>query len=274
MAYDLQNRIESLLSKALEAQDISNELEVLQIPPTTCKEELLNHDAEISRSSAGLLDEYVRLEAQLVKTHPVRLLINTNILRIIILFGASIFGLFYLTGINLIPENYREFYDNYFMYLVLVLVFVGLLVLIRAVFNQLQEYQKVKISLAAQVELIDAEILENGIKPFLRLYINNNKITSLETTLNRKDAPGLWAIMDTALEVPTETKSKVERMISSLSGGSIGIAGPRGVGKTTLLTTICHPDRKEFNGQLVLTVMTSVPVKYDSKDFVLHLYSQ
>lgn len=274
MAYDLQNRIDFLLPKAIEAQDISSELEELQIQPATCKEELLSQSADITQSAAGLLEEYVRLEDKLAKGHPWRLFINGSLWRTIFLFGGIIFGLFYLTGLNLIPEKYREFYDNYFLYLVFILLVVAIVILVRAVFRQFQEYQKARVSLDAQVELIDAEILENGIKPFLRLYINDKKITSLETTLNRKDAPGLWAIMDTALEVPTETKSKVERMISSLSGGSIGIAGPRGVGKTTLLTAICHPDRKEFNGQPALTVMTSVPVKYDSKDFVLHLYSQ
>ena len=189
-------------------------------------------------------------------------------------FGGAIIGLILLARLEIIPAQYRTLYESNYLKLIIFLAFIGTVIMIRGIFKQIKEHQQIGIKLIAINDLVNSEILENGVKPFLRLFINNQKQTSLETRLIEKNAPGLWAIMNATYEVPTETKRKVERLISSLSGGSIGVAGPRGVGKSTLLTAICHPQRREFQNQPALTILTSVPVKYDSKEFVLHLYSQ
>jgi hypothetical protein len=59
-----------------------------------------------------------------------------------------------------------------------------------------------------------------------------------------------------------------------MPGGSIGVAGPRGVGKTTLLESFCGTAlNTRLKGRPVLSVMTSAPVEYDPREFILHIFS-
>jgi hypothetical protein len=68
--------------------------------------------------------------------------------------------------------------------------------------------------------------------------------------------------------VRTETFDKLEAKIQQRGHGSFGIAGPRGVGKTTLIGFFA----KSSPGRL--GVIVPAPVSYEARDFVLHLYSK
>lgn len=73
-------------------------------------------------------------------------------------------------------------------------------------------------------------------------------------------------------EIPTEQGKRLLQMIQTLPGGSIGISGPRGVGKSTLLSSLCRADIAVDNG-FAITVPTAAPVEYQPRDFLLHLFS-
>jgi hypothetical protein len=62
---------------------------------------------------------------------------------------------------------------------------------------------------------------------------------------------------------------RLERRMSSMVGGSYGIAGPRGAGKTTLIHSF-------YDGRYKGTrraIMVSAPVEYAPRDFVLYLFA-
>ena len=83
---------------------------------------------------------------------------------------------------------------------------------------------------------------------------------------------GLSEVVNSANEVPTAAYSVLLQMFENLPGASIGICGPRGAGKSTLLSSICGSNQK-VAGREAIAVHTAAPVEYDSRDFMLHIFS-
>jgi len=130
-------------------------------------------------------------------------------------------------------------------------------------------------TLAAREESLRIECLdcldELGILGPLRAYIDEraDRAWSTRFVLGPDDAPGLAELRGTA-SVPLTAIDDVERLIERLPGGSIGISGPRGIGKTTLIHwfTSSRGDPATLVGAYV-----SAPTRYDPRDFVLHLFA-
>ncbi|HZM57768.1 MAG TPA: hypothetical protein VFC03_22390 [Acidimicrobiales bacterium] len=115
--------------------------------------------------------------------------------------------------------------------------------------------------------------LQRGILPLLRNRINEISKPGYSIELRVHDAPGLRQMHSTDFIVHTRAFKELVQNISAIRSGAIGLAGPRGAGKTTLLQAI-------GSGQLTggrppkVMITESVPVKYDARDFVLHLYGR
>src|SRR3712207_2741020 len=110
--------------------------------------------------------------------------------------------------------------------------------------NRLAEIQRERESnsLGEQLSTVEQEVeravIEGGILRELRDIIGAYS-PSYKTTLAITSAPGLAEVFDPAYEIPTEPKEKLHRLLTNMPGGRIGISGPRGVGKTTLLGSFC-----------------------------------
>ncbi|MEO3798273.1 hypothetical protein ABGB14_49460 [Nonomuraea sp. B10E15] len=85
--------------------------------------------------------------------------------------------------------------------------------------------------------------------------------------LVEQDIAGLRKLYDANLTVQTSWMTRVERSLNRLDGGSIAIAGPRGVGKTTLLRTMSE-------SQDHLIVQVSAPAEYLPKEFLAELFQR
>lgn len=89
-----------------------------------------------------------------------------------------------------------------------------------------------------------------------------------------QDEPGVDEL------VVTDAFETVGAALQRREAGSFGIAGPRGVGKSTLLGYVVHtpsamagvpaPDPPRTR----IGVLESVPVRYDGREFLLHLFAQ
>lgn len=99
----------------------------------------------------------------------------------------------------------------------------------------------------------------------------NSFLTSFEKGFRLFDQRGLRELADPEREVSTRSSKALSDLLISLDSGSIGLAGPRGAGKTTLIDSFARgrsvPFEKERMGLVV-----SAPVKYDAREFVLHLF--
>ncbi|MFC5829725.1 AAA family ATPase [Nonomuraea insulae] len=67
--------------------------------------------------------------------------------------------------------------------------------------------------------------------------------------------------------VGTPAEERLEKVAGGMDDGSIALSGPRGVGKTELLTAYCEEATR-------LSVVVVAPVLYDRRDFALHLFAE
>ncbi len=137
-------------------------------------------------------------------------------------------------------------------------------------------YDPARAEVAATKDRLRKELLDDALAPFLRRYIEDRLRNSYSNDfdVDHRRVRGLHQLDDVSLEVPTDGLHRVRALMRSLKSGSIGISGPRGVGKTTIIGAICanrFPD--EGVDSEVLAVSVAAPVEYAPRDFLLYLYA-
>ncbi len=110
-------------------------------------------------------------------------------------------------------------------------------------------------------------LLDDGVLPVLRELVNDLLPPPLRVVLDVTHAPDLARPADATKTVPTSSVRRFQAVARRMSGGAIGIAGPRGVGKSTLIT------HEVANDPAPVKLVVSAPVQYQARDFVLHLYA-
>ncbi|WP_034609303.1 P-loop NTPase fold protein [Cellulomonas sp. URHD0024] len=75
--------------------------------------------------------------------------------------------------------------------------------------------------------------------------------------------------------IVTQGMRDLQSVVSTMDGGSIGLAGPRGIGKSTVLRWLAKSmDEDAPPGRRAVSVIVSAPVNYDPREFLLHLFSE
>lgn len=119
----------------------------------------------------------------------------------------------------------------------------------------------------------EEQLLRGGLVTELRELISQYKMPDYRVELPPVRARGLGEVFDPSYEVQTLAKARVRRLLESMSGASIGIAGPRGAGKSTLMSYFCGGRLEQLGDRKVLSIMVSAPVEYDAREFILHLFA-
>jgi hypothetical protein len=80
--------------------------------------------------------------------------------------------------------------------------------------------------------------------------------------------PGLAELNVTEFDIETASHREALALLRTMRAGTIGLAGPRGVGKTTLLRELAtgQPD--------ALGIVVAAPVRYDAKEFFIYLFER
>ncbi len=85
------------------------------------------------------------------------------------------------------------------------------------------------------------------------------------------EAEHLVEVYRAGQQLSTRARDRLQDLVDQLSGASVGIAGPRGAGKTTLMRWFFDKQVAE-RGNRALRI--SAPVRYEPRDFVLMAFSQ
>jgi hypothetical protein len=121
-----------------------------------------------------------------------------------------------------------------------------------------------------QAEAEWREAVRQALLSFLRARISEQIERVFSTELAISQAPGLKRLHAGHEHVRTPADKQLELISAGMENGSIALAGPRGAGKTQLLRVFCKVDEADSSGPLSL--VESVPVLYDRREFMLHLY--
>jgi hypothetical protein len=111
---------------------------------------------------------------------------------------------------------------------------------------------------------------DDGVLPFVRRVINEHFDPIARTSMAVSDAPGLRGVSEASYAVRTSSVHAFLTAARRLPSGAIGIAGPRGVGKTSLIEYFAGLEDDEHRP---LKVTVAAPVQYEPRDFVLHLFA-
>lgn len=118
------------------------------------------------------------------------------------------------------------------------------------------------------------ETLRLGLLSFLRSEIDSFVKRRMATTLAISQAPGLRRARGIAFHVPTPAETELVGAANGMDGGSIALAGPRGVGKSDLLEAFCAGTCMELQTLVGLGIMVRAPVLYQRQEFMLHLFTR
>lgn len=112
---------------------------------------------------------------------------------------------------------------------------------------------------------------EDHLLAFIRTLLNEARDDRLGPEFGVTASPGLSEVYKSDYHVVTRVGAEMEELTHRLSGGSVGIAGSRGSGKSTLIRRYCESRADQPGGNLCC--MVSAPVDYAARDFVLHLFA-
>lgn len=115
--------------------------------------------------------------------------------------------------------------------------------------------------------------------PQARNYINDrseSKTPGETKTVAVEDASGLSELSDSSLHVSTANAKKARATLGGIHGGSLGLAGPRGAGKTMLLTVMSAGQVGRFrpDARVQVGAVVGAPVRYQAAEFVAYLHSE
>jgi hypothetical protein len=124
---------------------------------------------------------------------------------------------------------------------------------------------------AAHKQVMSA-LVDEWLLPRATKLINDRIEPSFDTRLAMSSAGALSSPLTAKFEVPSRAREVIERRLRLWQTGSLGIAGPRGIGKSTLIEALCSSEAK-YGERSLIPVLASAPVKYEPRDFILHLFS-
>jgi hypothetical protein len=135
--------------------------------------------------------------------------------------------------------------------------------------------------LDAAKDLLRSDLYLDGTLPVASAFVNRRASKLYETKMEVPAASGLYDSLSQSTPFVTSAMERVNELLQRMRGASIGIGGPRGAGKTTLIEHFCPdglgsedllPARSIESGWIRLRV--SAPVEYVALDFILYLLSE
>ena len=287
MAETKTGRLEQILDDILTNDaEIKGGAEAAGLDTENLRGVVLSRQDDVWDSCRAEKDVVARLETQRSMLLDSRQLRGGNLFRkrpfLYVYFPCGAIGL----GVIVIVVTYISSGNAWFLRPAgLALIGVGAIVLLAVeVFNGLivgrarrsldRQLKELQAPLDVANELLEQALREKGIRGMLREIINI-KDPSYSQTLRVLRATGLAELRDPLYEIRTKAKKRIQDLLNTMPGGSIGVSGPRGVGKTTLLRYFCSPrfTKQPGSDRPDLRVLISAPVQYDARDFVLYLFS-
>jgi hypothetical protein len=130
--------------------------------------------------------------------------------------------------------------------------------------------QSVPVAYNQWIEALRDQVLRPFIVEKRNDEVRNPRL--FDAGIGEKSPPRLIEGSEPRRPVVTETMIQVRATARNVHSGSLGISGPRGVGKSTILQFFGTDTADDDDGDLRLVV--PAPVDYEPREFIIHLFSQ
>jgi hypothetical protein len=127
--------------------------------------------------------------------------------------------------------------------------------------------EEIKALTAEMDQVVESE----WVRPLVAQTVYARRSPTFSSTLKLEDPVRLSGTSFEVLE--TQAHRQVDELVSGAAGTSIGLCGPRGVGKTTLISKVCHSSSGQADPP-VIGVCVSAPVLYTPRDFLATTYAR
>jgi hypothetical protein len=130
---------------------------------------------------------------------------------------------------------------------------------------------------AARVDL-QLALLQKAALPLCREWLNETVAKDREQiyrlVFDTPDTSGLRQMTAAKHEIPTDAFKRLSETTDQLGGGAIGVSGPRGAGKSTLIRSACNGGAWLSKDRRFQGVFVPAPVEYVPREFLLHLFAK
>ena len=152
-------------------------------------------------------------------------------------------------------------------------------------FNQSQRSKQAAHKSALGIDALEAKVntareslahalITRGLLPIVVQLRAERDQTAFTTRLQYVSARGLSEVYDPSIfEFETSSFQQVRRILDNTPGGSIGLAGLRGTGKSTVMASFVEGRSRRSDDKRGRAIRVSAPVEYVPRDFVLHLFA-
>ncbi|WP_329136230.1 NACHT domain-containing protein [Streptomyces sp. NBC_00670] len=115
-------------------------------------------------------------------------------------------------------------------------------------------------------------VARDGLMPLLRGSLRAGDDTSAVPVLPTVDPSRLTGSRRSDQFVGTSATAEIDYHLRELDSASIGISGPRGAGKSSLMQRFCTPGPTSAADDLL--VLVPAPTSYDPREFLIHLFAE
>jgi energy-coupling factor transporter ATP-binding protein EcfA2 len=119
-----------------------------------------------------------------------------------------------------------------------------------------------------------SEIIGRSEAPFFQGHLLRAEAAMPDASRRMKasSAAGLSEVSDRNHEAPTIARREILDRLNELPGASIGLSGPRGSGKSTILRSLTAANLP-LKGKTAVAIYSAAPVEYEARDFLLHIFA-
>ncbi|WP_158709292.1 MULTISPECIES: NACHT domain-containing protein [unclassified Streptomyces] len=115
-------------------------------------------------------------------------------------------------------------------------------------------------------------VARDGLMPLLRGSLRAGDDTAAVPVLPTVDPSRLTGSRRSDQFVGTSATAEIDYHLRELDSASIGISGPRGAGKSSLMQRFCTPGPTSAADDLL--VLVPAPTSYDPREFLVHLFAE
>ena len=114
-------------------------------------------------------------------------------------------------------------------------------------------------------------VARDGVMPLLRNRLRVGQDPTA-VTLPNIDPSRLTGTRRSDQFVTTAAAERTDLLLQELESAGIGVSGPRGAGKSSLMQRFCGPDSVTAGDDLL--VLVPAPTSYDPREFLIHLFTE